>query len=98
MAINHTETISELYTLENNSDNIVAKVRIDITSTNNVNSEIINSHVVVGIGTSGGKDASGFIPYENLTENDVLGWIETERTTLKTDNTNKLTYRKNLPW
>ena len=98
MAINHTETISELYTLENNSDNIVAKVRIDITSMNDVNSEVINSHVVVGIDTSGGKDASGFIAYENLTENDVLGWIETERTTLKTDNTNKLTYRKNLPW
>ena len=98
MAINHTETISELYTLENNSDNIVAKVRVDITSTNDVNSEVINSHVVVGIATSGGKDASGFIAYENLTENDVLGWIETERTTLKTDNTNKLTYRKNLPW
>ena len=98
MAINHTEKISELYTLENNSDNIVAKVRIDITSVNDVNSEIVTSHDVVGIGTSGGKDASGFIVYENLTENDVLGWIETERTELKNENTNTLTNRKNLPW
>ena len=98
MAINHSETIKELHTLKNNSDNIVAKVKIDITSVDDSNSETITREDFVGIDTSGGKEASGFIEYNSLTENDVLGWIETERSQIKTMNTNTLTNRKNLPW
>jgi len=102
MAIIHTEKVKELYILENNSDNIVAKVEINISSVDDSNSDTVTSQDLVEIDTSGGKEASGFIAYESLTENDVLEWVETKRNVLKTINTYRLTnqkvIQKNLPW
>ena len=100
MAISHTEKIEELFILSNNTDNIVAKVRIYITSVDDTNSQSINTEKLISIDTNKG---AGFISYESLTENDVLGWITSGRDEIKASNASilnvqSLTTQKNLPW
>ena len=100
MAISHTEKIEELFILTNNTDNIVAKVRIYITSVDDTNSQSFITEDLISIDTNKG---AGFISYENLKESDVLGWITTERNQIKAVNESILnvqssTTQKNLPW
>jgi len=100
MAISHTEKIEELFILTNNADNIVAKVRIYITSVDDTNSQSFTTEDLISINTNKGAD---FISYESLKESDVLGWITTERNQIKAVNESILnvqsaTTQKNLPW
>ena len=100
MEILHTQKIEQLFILSNNTDNIVAKIQIKITSVHNTNSNSISAREIVSIDTNKGSD---FITYENLKESDVLGWISSKRDEIKAYNENYLnvqsqTTQKNLPW
>ena len=75
MAITHTQTISEL-TILNSSDNIVSEVTVKIVSVDDSNPDLltIESEESFRVDTSGGKSASGFVAYGDLTQSKILGW------------------------
>ena len=75
MAITHTQTVSEL-TILNNSDNIVSEVTVKIVSVDDSNPEVltIESEESFRLDTSGGKGASGFVAYNDLTQSKILAW------------------------
>ena len=75
MAITHTQTVSEL-TILNNSDNIVSEVTVKTVSVDDSNPEVltIESEESVRLDTSGGKSASGFVAYADLTQSKILAW------------------------
>ena len=75
MAITHTQTVSEL-TILNNSDNIVSEVTVKTVSVDDSNPDVltIESEESVRLDTSGGKTASGFVAYADLTQSKILAW------------------------
>ena len=86
MAITHIETITLMEVLTANNDNIVGKVVVNITSSDDSNAskykwEGDQSFLVStsGITTS----TSGFVAYEDLTESIVKGWISADLSTSK---------------
>ena len=86
MAITHTETITLMEVLTANNDNIVGKVVVNISSSDDSNAskykwEGDDSFLIStsGITTS----TSGFVTYEDLTESTVKGWISAGLSTSK---------------
>ena len=86
MAITHTETITLMEVLTANNDNIVGKVVVNISSSDDSNaskykSEGTDSFLITtsGITTS----TAGFVAYEDLTESTVKGWISAGLSTSK---------------
>ena len=86
MAITHTETITLMEVLTANTDNIVGKVVVNISSSDDSNAskykwEGDDSFLIStsGITTS----TSGFVTYEDLTESTVKGWISAGISTSK---------------
>ena len=75
MAITHTQTVSEL-TILNNSDNIVSEVTVKTVSVDDSNPDVltIESEESVRLDTSGGKSASGFVAYGDLTQSKIISW------------------------
>ena len=75
MAITHTQTVSEL-TILNNSDNIVSEVTVKIVSVDDSDPDTltIESEESFRLDTSGGKSASGFVTYSDLTQSKILAW------------------------
>ena len=75
MAITHTQTVSGL-TILNNADNIVSSVNVKTVSVDDSNPETltIENEEAIDLDTSGGKEASGFVAYESLTQEKVLAW------------------------
>ena len=113
MAITHTETITLMEVLTSNTDNIVGKVVVNISSSDDSNASKYktqgnDSFIVTtsGITTS----TSGFVAYEDLTESTVKGWISTPLANSKVkENNEKIITRliasdnptskdKALPW
>ena len=113
MAITHTETITLMEVLTANNDNIVGKVVVNISSSDDSNaskykSEGTDSFLITtsGITTS----TAGFVAYEDLTESTVKGWISSGLSTSKAKannvvkinrlitNDNRTTEDKALPW
>ena len=94
MAITHTNTVTLMEVLTANGDNIVGKVVVNISSSDDSNpskykSEGNESFIIPtdGITTS----TSGFVAYESLTESNVLGWISSGISTCKTKRRNEST-------
>ena len=86
MAITHTETITLMEVLTANNNNIVGKVVVNISSSDDSNAskykwEGDDSFLIStsGITTS----TSGFVTYEDLTESTVKGWISAGLSTSK---------------
>jgi len=79
MALTQTQTVSGL-TILNNSDNVVAIVEVKTVSIDDSNPDklTIERTESYDIDSSGGKDAAGFVAYESLTQDIILGWISTE--------------------
>ena len=110
MAVTHTQTIIAMAIVQSNSDNIVARVNVNTNSVDDSNpSELtFDSQEEFKIDVSGGSSASGFVAYESLTEDVVLGWLSTQlaASSMKTKNEAKITSKKNyvayegkdLPW
>ena len=114
MAITHTETITLMEVLTANTDNIVSKVVVNISSSDDSNAskykwEGDDSFLIStsGITTS----TSGFVTYEDLTESTVKGWISAGLSTSKVKSKNivkineliaedspRTTEDKALPW
>ena len=80
MAVTHTQTIIAMAIVQSNSDNIVARVNVNTNSVDDSNpSELtFDSQEEFKIDVSGGSSASGFVAYESLTEDVVLGWLSTQ--------------------
>ena len=114
MAITHTETITLMEVLTANNNNIVGKVVVNISSSDDSNAskykwEGDDSFLIStsGITTS----TSGFVTYEDLTESTVKGWISAGLSTSKVKSKNivkineliaedspRTTEDKALPW
>ena len=81
MAITHTETITLIEVLKNNSDNIVAKVVVKTSSSDDSDPSKYNNSgkASFNISTTGvTASTAGFVAYENLTEDIVKGWISSD--------------------
>ena len=78
MAISHSTTIS-LYVL-NNSKNIVSRVRVMLTSSNDSDPEVnkIISDYDYYLDTSAGNSSSDFVLWSKLTESIVLSWKDVD--------------------
>ena len=113
MAITHTETITLMEVLTANTDNIVGKVVVNISSSDDSNAskykaEGNESFLVTTSGIT--PSTSGFVAYEDLTESTVKGWISSGLSTSKAKannvvkinrlitNDNRTTEDKALPW
>ena len=113
MAITHTETIKKLEVLTANNDNIVGKVTVNISSSDDSNPSkyYFNGSETFNVSTTGiTTSTSGFVAYEDLTESTVKGWISAGLSTskVKANNIvrinsliaadNRTTEDKALPW
>ena len=110
MAITHKETVIAMAIVKSNSDNIVARVVVNTHSEDDSNPSeyTYDSYEEYKVDVSGGSSASGFVAYESLTEDVVLGWVSTQlaASSMKTKNEAKITNMinhveiegKDLPW
>jgi len=113
MAITHTETITLLEVLKSNSDNIVGKVKVNTSSSDDSDPSKYNNsgNATFNISTTGvTTSTAGFVAYENLTEDIVKGWISSDLSSsnVKTNNEkviekliaadNSTTEDKAVPW
>tara|TARA_X000000368_G_C23031924_1_gene712952 strand:+ start:1799 stop:2143 length:345 start_codon:yes stop_codon:yes gene_type:complete len=94
MAITHTNTVTLIEVLTANDDNIVGKVVVNISSSDDSNASKYkaegNESFIIptdGITTS----TSGFVAYESLTESNVLGWVSSGISTCRTKRRNEST-------
>ena len=110
MAITHTQTVIAMAIVKSNSDNIVARVVVNTHSEDDSNPSeyTYDSQEEFKVDVSGGSSASGFVAYESLTEDVVIGWVSTQlaASSMKTKNEAKITNMinhveiegKDLPW
>jgi len=80
MAITHTQTITLMEVLTANNDNIVSKAVVKTVSSDDADTSkyTTTSTESFSISTTGiTTSTSGFVVYEDLTENVVKGWIST---------------------
>ena len=97
MAITHRGTVVKLEVLTANNDNIVAKVDLDINSSDDSNPskyKATSSHGFKVNTTGITSSTSGFVPYESLTESTVLGWISSGISTCKAADLNNREIKK----
>ena len=75
MSITHTVGITTLQ-ICNDSNNIVSHVTVSVASSDSSDptGTLETSWGSVGLTTSGGTSATGFVTYTNLTESEVLSW------------------------
>ena len=89
MSITHTVGISSLQ-IVNDSDNVVSSVFVSIASSDSSNPTGTLKTVLepVGLNTTSGNSAVGFMTYTDLTESKVLSWsnVSSEVEGLKTRN------------
>ena len=113
MAITHIETIKKLEVLTANNDNIVGKVTVNISSSDDSNPSkyYFNGSETLDVSTTGiTTSTSGFVAYEDLTESTVKGWISAGISTCETRainivminqmiaKDNRTTTDKTIPW
>tara|TARA_B100000427_G_C14990386_1_gene369382 strand:- start:81 stop:416 length:336 start_codon:yes stop_codon:yes gene_type:complete len=100
MALTQTQTVSKLRTL-NNTDNIVTEIEVTTQSIDDSdpNTLCCLDRESFAIDYSGGKSASGFVAYESLTQNIILGWISEDlaASSIKTQQAEWIESRKNPP-
>ena len=85
MAITHTQTITLMEVLRSSSDNVVENIKVVTTSVDDSDPAKYRTerHDRFHISTDGiSASTSGFKPYADLTESEVLGWISSELTTV----------------
>ena len=73
MAITHTQTITLMEVLTANNDNIVSKAVVKTVSSDDADTSKYTTTSTESFSIS----TSGFVVYEDLTENVVKGWIST---------------------
>ena len=81
MAITHTQTITLMEVLRNNSDDVVENIKVVTTSVDDSDPSkyTVTKSDRFHISTDGiSSSTAGFVAYENLTEATVLGWITSE--------------------
>ena len=79
MAITHTETVHKM-TVVNDGTDVVSHIIVEIFSVDDSDPVRLKrtSRVIKDVDTSGGTSATGFVPYGNLSEDAVKGWLATE--------------------
>ena len=111
MSITHNVGIATLQ-ICNDSNNVVSHVTVSVASSDSSDptGTLEFSYASVGLTTSGGISATGFVTYTNLTESEVLSWeiVNSDVERLKTRNegfiNDKVTpptptyVSKELPW
>ena len=111
MSITHNVGITTLQ-ICNDSNNIVSNVTVLIASSDSSDptGTLETSWSTVGVSTSGGISATGFVTYTDLTESKVLSWshVSFEVEKLKTRNEKRINKKvspptpshvlKELPW
>ena len=110
MSITHTVGITSLQ-IVNDSDNVVSSVFVSIASSDSSNPTGTLKTVLepVGLNTTNGISAAGFVTYTNLTESEVLSWSDISNHVVVTKEKNevfineKLNFipshiSKELPW
>lgn len=70
MATTYTTTINQMYTVNSPEQGFVVNVLFTVTGVNGKNTASIDGNVQFTPETE-----SGFTPYDELTESQVLGWI-----------------------
>ena len=75
MSITHNVGIATLQ-ICNDSNNVVSHVTVSVASSDSSDptGTLEFSYASVGLTTSGGISATGFVTYTNLTESEVLSW------------------------
>ena len=75
MSITHNVGITTLQ-ICNDSGGIVSNVTVSVASSDSSDptGTLETSFATVGLNTTGGISATGFVTYTNLTESKVLGW------------------------
>ena len=100
MALTQTQTVSKLRIL-NNADNIVTEVEVTTQSIDDSdpNTLCCFDRESFKVDYSGGTGASGFVAYESLTQNIILGWISEDlaASPMKTQHANWIESKKNPP-
>ena len=97
MAITHRGTVINLEVLTANNDDIVAKINIDIDSSDDSDPSKYKATSPHGfkVNTTGiTSSTSGFVPYESLTESTVLGWISSGISTCEAADLNNREIKK----
>ena len=81
MAITHTETITDLIVLNDETDVVsqvaIKTVSVDDSDPSNLTLTQINYDTYI-VDSSGGTSAAGFVAYGSLSETVVKGWIADE--------------------
>ena len=77
MTISHTVGITTLL-ICNNSNNIVSNVTVSVASSDSSDptGTLETNWTSIGLNTTGGTSAAGFVTYTNLTESEVLSWSD----------------------
>tara|TARA_S200000501_G_C20196764_1_gene471143 strand:+ start:88 stop:438 length:351 start_codon:yes stop_codon:yes gene_type:complete len=77
MTISHTVGITTLQ-ICNNSNNIVSNVTVSVASSDSSDptGTLETNWASIGLSTTGGTSAAGFVTYTNLTESEVLSWSD----------------------
>ena len=100
MTISHTVGITTLQ-ICNDSNNIVSNVTVSVASSDSSDptGSLETGWISVGLTTSGGISATGFVTYTNLTESEVLSWsnVSSEVENTKTRNEEFINYKINPP-
>ena len=85
MAITHTQNITLMEVLRSSSDDVVENIKVVTTSVDDSDPSkyTVTKSDRFHISTDGiSASTSGFKPYADLTESEVLGWISSELTTV----------------
>ena len=100
MSITHNVGITTLQ-ICNDSNNIVSNVTVSVASSDSSDptGSLETSWASVGLTTSGGTSATGFVTYTNLTESEVLSWptVNNDVEELKTKNERYINNKINPP-
>ena len=77
MTISHTVGITTLL-ICNDSNNIVSNVTVSVASSDSSDptGTLETNWATIGLSTTGGTSAAGFVTYTNLTESEILSWSD----------------------
>tara|TARA_B100001778_G_C18521637_1_gene599157 strand:- start:795 stop:1127 length:333 start_codon:yes stop_codon:yes gene_type:complete len=97
MSITHTVGITSLQ-IVNDSDNVISSVFVSIASSDSSNPTGTLKTVLepVGLNTTNGASATGFVTYTNLTESEVLSWSDISNHIVATKEKNEIFINEKL--
>jgi hypothetical protein len=72
MATTYTTTINQMYTMNSPEQGFVVNILFTVSGTDGTNTAFINGNIQFT-----DKVETDYVPYDQLTESEVIGWINT---------------------